>query len=234
MTARSSLYRTALAAAWPICLGYIPIGLSLGVLAQKAGLSPLATGFMSVMVFAGGSQFIAVAMLAAGAAPAAIILTTFMVNLRHLLMSAALAQHLTECRRTFLALFAYGITDESFAVNLGRFREEGSWSPLQALALNQLANAAWICSTIAGALVGQLIPAKAFGIDYALTAMFLCLLVYQLRSRLHVLTAILAGGVSLAFYLAVPGNTYIIVAAVSATTLGYLVKRRFSLIRRAA
>jgi len=234
MTARSPLYRAALAAAWPICLGYIPIGLALGVLAQKAGLSPLATGFMSVMVFAGGSQFIAVAMLAAGATPVAIILTTFMVNLRHLLMSAALAQYLTECRRSFLALFAYGITDESFAVNLGRFRDAGSWSPLQALTLNQLANAVWVGSTVAGALVGQLIPAQAFGIDYALTAMFLCLLVYQLRSRLHLFTALLAGAISLAAYLAFPGNAYIIVAAVSATTLGYLAKRHYSLPKRAA
>lgn len=233
MTARSTLYRPCLRAAWPICLGYIPIGLALGVLAQKAGLSPLATGLMSIMVFAGSSQFIAVAMLAVGTTPLPIILMTFMVNLRHLLMSASLAQYLPECRRSFLAIFAYGITDESFAVNLGRFRD-GDWCPQQALILNQLANCVWIGSTIAGAWAGQLIPAKAYGIDYALTAMFICLLIYQLRTRLHVLTAVLAGGLSVFIYLTVPGNAYIIVAAVSATTLTYLLKQRRPATRSAA
>ena len=80
-----------LAAAWPICLGYIPIGLSLGVLAQKGGLAPWQMAAMSLLVFAGSSQFIAVAMLATGASALAIISTVFMVNLRHLLMSSALA-----------------------------------------------------------------------------------------------------------------------------------------------
>ncbi len=58
--------RDGLAAAWPICLGYLPIGLAFGVLAQKAGLGPWHVALMSLLVFAGGSQFIAVAMLAAG------------------------------------------------------------------------------------------------------------------------------------------------------------------------
>jgi 4-azaleucine resistance transporter AzlC len=224
MASRSTAFRDGLAAAWPICLGFIPIGLALGVLAQQAGLSPLATGLMSLLVFAGGSQFIAVAMLAAGAAPLPIILTTFMVNLRHLLMSASLSPHLSGTSRWFLALYAYGVTDESYAVNLGRFRD-GEWCPVQALTVNQVTNAVWICSTVAGTWAGQLIPAKAFGIDYALTAMFICLLVYQLRSRLHLITAILSGMLSVAAYLTLPGNAYIIVAAVSATTTVFLLKR---------
>ena len=79
--------RQGLSAAWPICLGYFPIGLSLGVLAQKGGLAPWQMAAMSILVFAGGSQFIAVAMLGVAASPVAIVSTVFMVNLRHLLMS---------------------------------------------------------------------------------------------------------------------------------------------------
>src|SRR5689334_12770647 len=85
------ILRNGLTAAWPICLGFLPIGLSLGVLAQKAGLLPWQVAAMSFLVFAGGSQFIAVGMLAAGASVVTIIGTTFLVNLRHLLMSSALA-----------------------------------------------------------------------------------------------------------------------------------------------
>ena len=94
------------AAAWPICLGYLPIGLAFGVLAQKAGLSPLQVALMSIFVFAGSSQFIAVSMLSAGASLAAIVATTFMVNLRHLLMSSSLAAKLGKKNRWKLSLFA--------------------------------------------------------------------------------------------------------------------------------
>lgn len=84
-------FRQGALAAWPICLGFVPIGLALGVLAQQAGLPAWAMAMMSVLVFAGSSQFICVAMLAAGAAAPSIILATLMVNLRHALMSSALA-----------------------------------------------------------------------------------------------------------------------------------------------
>jgi 4-azaleucine resistance transporter AzlC len=104
-----------LIAAWPICLGYIPLGLAFGVIAQKAGLHPLEIGFMSLLVFAGSSQFIAVSMLSSGAGAASIIFTTFAVNLRHFLMSSALVLHLANIRKRILSLFAYGVTDESFA-----------------------------------------------------------------------------------------------------------------------
>lgn len=213
--------------AWPICLGFFPIGLAFGVLGQKAGLGPLQIGFMSLLVFAGSSQFIAVAMLASGASMLPIIATTFMVNLRHALMSSSMAVQLRGVNRWFLTIFAYGITDESFAVNMTRFRD-GNWDLWRALVVNQATNAAWIACTVAGAHVGQFIPAKAFGIDYALTGMFLCLLVFQLRGRIYLLTAAVAALISVALYVTLPGNAYVVVASVAAATLGFVLKRRNS------
>ena len=122
---RSALIAGARAAG-PICLGYLPIGLAFGVLAQKAGLAPWQVAAMSVLVFAGSAQFIAVAMLQEGAAAAAIVVTTLVINLRHFLMSSALSVPLRGRGRGFLALFAYGVTDESFAVNSARFHAAGS------------------------------------------------------------------------------------------------------------
>ena len=72
----ATLLRQGAAAAWPICLGFLPIGLALGVLAQQSGLPPWAMAMMSVLVFAGSAQFICVAMLTAKASMAAIVLTT--------------------------------------------------------------------------------------------------------------------------------------------------------------
>ena len=218
--------RQGATAAWPICLGYFPIGLALGVLAQKAGLPWWAMAMMSVMVFAGSAQFICVAMIAAGASTPAIILTTFVVNLRHVLMSSALAVHLQGVNRKFLALYAYGVTDESFAVNPTRFRN-GEWNRWRALIVNHLANSVWIMATICGALAGQFVPQGALGIDYALTGMFICLLVFQLQGRIYIVTGVLAAVLSFLWYLLIPGDSYIVGASMSAATVGYLLKRHY-------
>ena len=212
-------------AGWPICLGYFPIGLAFGVLAQKAGLHPVEIGLMSLVVFAGSSQFVAVSMLSGGASTLSIVLTTLIINLRHLLMSSSLAGYLRSVDKIWTALFAYGVTDESFAVNLNRF-QSSNWDWRRALVVNQTANLAWIVSSIVGAYGGQFIPAGAFGIDYALIAMFLCLLVFQLRGRLYALTALVAGALAVCFALLIPGNSYIVVASILAASIGAVFRRR--------
>jgi len=221
---RKAFYRGA-AAAWPICLGYVPIGLAFGVLAQKAGLSLLEIGLMSVFVFAGSAQFIGVSMLAAGASPASIVATTFVVNLRHFLMSSALAVYLKNAGRKKLSLFAYGVTDESFAVNLAKFRDSG-WDLNSALVTNHTANFTWIAATVLGGMGGQLIPAHSFGIDYALIAMFICLLVFQVRGYLYVVTAVIAGIIAVFLSLLIPGNSYIVIASMTAAAAGVILKKK--------
>jgi 4-azaleucine resistance transporter AzlC len=211
--------------AWPICLGYIPIGMAFGVLAQKAGLTPLEIGLMSMIVFAGSSQFIAVSMMSAGASIGAIILTTFAVNLRHLLMSSSLSVFLRRASRVKLTIFAYGVTDESFAINYVRFKQ-GGWDYNSALAVNHLPNMTWIAFTILGGYGGRFIPEGAFGIDYALIAMFICLLSFQLRAWKYVFTAIVAGLSAVVLALIIPGNWYIVLASIIAASMGIVFTRR--------
>ena len=216
--------KDGMVAAWPICLGYLPIGLAFGVIAQKAGLHPLEIGLMSLFVFAGSAQFIAVSMLSSGAAIVPIVVTTFMVNLRHLLMSSSLAVYLKGPGKGWLSLYAYGVTDESFALNLTKFRDE-DWDWRRALVVNHTANIAWIGSTIAGGYGGEFIPSGAFGIDYALIAMFICLLVFQLRGLLYTIIAIIAGFLAVILSLMFPGNSYIIIASVIAATIGVFLRK---------
>jgi len=183
---------------------------------------------MSLLVFAGSAQFIAVSMISSGAAAIPIILTTFTVNLRHLLMSSSLAVHLRRLNAGWLSLYAYGVTDESFALNMTRFREQ-SWDWRRALVLNHTANLAWIASTVVGGVGGQFIPAGAFGLDYALPAMFICLLVLQIRGGIYITVALIAGLLAVVFSLLIPGNAYIVAATVAAATIGvYLHKWRGS------
>lgn len=216
--------------AWPICLGYFPIGIAFGVIARKAGLTVAEIGLMSCIVFAGSSQFIAVSMLGSGAGMLPIILTTLTVNLRHLLMSSALAVHLKLTDRRWIALFGYGVTDESFALNLARFRS-GDWTWRQALVVNHTANIAWIVSTMAGGYAGGFVPERAFGIDYALVAMLISLLVFQLRSRIYVVVAVISGVLAVLLGLVLPGNVHILAAPVLAASAGLFLALRYGHLR---
>jgi len=216
--------REGLSAAWPICVGYIAIGLAFGVIARKTGLSPLDIGLMSLIVYAGSSQFIAVGMLGAGAGFLPIVLATFSVNLRHLLMSSSLSLYLRNLPGSGLSLFAYAVTDESFALNMSRF-QGGNWGWRPALVVNHATNLTWLLSTVAGGIGGQFIPSGAFGIDYALTAMFLCLLVFQVRGLYHVLVALFSGIVAVILSLWMPGNGYVLIASFLAASAGLLLRK---------
>ena len=134
-------------------------------------------------------------------------------------MSSSLATLLPNEHRGKHSIFAYGVTDESFAINYTRLLA-GDWDLNRSLVLNHTANACWILSTVAGGFFGHLIPAHSMGIDYALIAMFICLLVIQLTNRLIVLTAIVAGMLSVALALWIPGNSYIVLASVIAASIG--------------
>ena len=122
-------------------------------------------------------------------------------------------------------MFAYGVTDESFAVNLARLRQ-GDWDLDRSIVVNQVANLTWFISTVIGGYGGQFIPEKAFGIDYALIAMFICLLIFQLRGRKYIITAIISGIVSVILALLIPGNSYIVIASVIAATLGMAISSK--------
>jgi 4-azaleucine resistance transporter AzlC len=208
-----------LKAAVPIWVGYAAVGIPFGVLASQTGLSPVQIALMSIIVFAGSSQFIAVSMIGSGASVLPIVITAFFVNLRHLLMSSSLALHLRGTSKGLLSLFAYGVTDESFAVNLTKFKY-GPWDVNSALVVNHSANLVWISCTVAGGYLGEIVPAGALGIDYALTAMFIALLVFQLADRLIVTLAVLSGFLSLIFSLLLPGAWNVVISSMLAASLG--------------
>ncbi|HPI91755.1 MAG TPA: AzlC family ABC transporter permease [Deltaproteobacteria bacterium] len=215
-----------LSAAVPIWIGYAAVGVPFGVLAGQAGLSILQIALMSIIVFAGSSQFIAVSMIGSGSGILPIIVTTFFVNLRHLLMSSTLALHLKGVSRGRLSLLAAEITDETFAVNLTRFAR-GDWDERKALVVNYTSHLAWIASSVAGGMLGHIIPQGAFGINYALTAMFLALLVLQIISSLIGFIALVSGVLAVIIAQVLPGNWYVIIATVVAATLGVIIQDRF-------
>lgn len=171
----------------PIAAGYIPIGIAFGLLAKSAGVPNHITILMSLAVYAGASQFIGANLMAAGTAPWEIVMTTFIINLRHMLMSASISRRIEEgTHKLWMPVLAFGITDETFSV--ASFRKEAELSPKFILGLNILAYASWNVGTWIGIFMARGLPEMLkTSMGIALYAMFIGLLVPSLRRSRPVL-----------------------------------------------
>lgn len=214
-----------IAQAAPVMMGYLPIGFAYGVLAQKAGLSTLNTVLMSLLVYAGSAQFIAVGLFAGGAPALSVVATTFVVNLRHVLFSAAMSPHLRGWRKDELAAFAYELTDETFALHAAR-ANRGLLSKVETFAINLAAQMTWIFGSWLGAAAGGLIgDVKPLALDYVLAAMFIGLLVLQIKDRMQVGVALFSGLLAVGLTLIGLDRWSAILATVTAATVGVGVER---------
>lgn len=211
----------------PTLLGYISIGLAFGVVGSASGLSVLEIALLTILVYAGSAQFIFCALLLTSDPASAIIVTIFVVNLRHLLMSLTLAPHFT--RYSMLRNVGFGtlLTDETFGVAVTKQMQTGKLYGKWMDGLNVTAYIFWILSCLAGAFLGQWVanPEK-WGLDFALIAMFIALLVLQLSSIgqskiMHYIKLI--GYMALIMYglsYIVPSHVAVLLATVIVATIG--------------
>lgn len=205
--------------ALPVVLGYLPIGFAYGVLAGKAEISAANTILMSILVFAGSAQFIAVGLFASGVGPATIILTTFIVNLRHTLMSASLSPFLSQWSRWLQSCFAYQITDETFALHSSAPRMLETCK-VETLSVNMTCQISWVLGTVLGVVAANLIgDIRPLGLDFALSAMFIGLLVGQCLDKIRIIAACLGGTIATVLFLAGFQQSYVIAATLLSATL---------------
>ncbi len=182
-------------AGMPIMVGVIPFGLIFGVLAVTNGVvAPLGIG-MSVMVFAGSAQFIGVQLIGASASAFVLILTTCIVNLRHMLYSAALAPKVQHLSRRWRWLLAYLLTDEVYVVTVMRYDQLETPSSHQHwywLGVGLLLWANWQLWTIIGVVFGTQVPAS-WSLDFTLALTFIGMVAPLCNNRPHLAAAISAG-----------------------------------------
>ncbi|PIE77039.1 MAG: transporter [Clostridiales bacterium] len=183
----------------PIALGYIPLGIVCGMLLNNAGLNPYSVVAMSFLVFAGSSQFVAASMLAHGATLIAIVVTTFIINLRQLIYSSSLANHLTEKNPLKIIAFSQFITDETFAINSRQYND-ASWSDTDATLLGLFSNLHWVIGNLIGALFGKYLGIPTGVAGFALTAMFIALLALQIRQKSDVRLCVIGAFSAIAVY----------------------------------
>lgn len=166
--------KEGLVSAFPIFIGYLPVALAYGLLAKNSSISLMDTLLFSIMVYAGASQFMALDLIAIGISTGSIVLATFLLNLRHLMMSASLSLDFKDIDRRYLPIVAFGITDETFSVI--SFNKDKISLPYL-LVVTMLSYIVWVLGTAAGYLAGEIIPPTLqSSLGIGLYAMFAALL----------------------------------------------------------
>jgi len=216
-------FKEGIKAALPIVLGYLPVALTFGMLARKTGFTSLEVAFMSLFVYAGASQFLAIEMVSKGIAGVPIVVATFFINLRHLLMHYNLSLYFKNTRLPTLGLLSAQMTDESYAVAISKLPEIKN-RPSYLFGLQITSQVAWVSGSIAGAFFSPLAHSTGWGLLFALPALFICLLVLQIRSAHHFWAMVIAGIFSLLFKWGLPGNWYILLTSVLASGMGMLME----------
>lgn len=167
----------------PVVLGYMPVAIAYGVLAKTSGVSLLACYLMSALVYAGASQFIALNLITLGLSSSEIIITTFLVNIRHLLMSASLQPKLQKSK-SLKAIIAFGITDEFFSI--ASFTEE-KLDAGYILPLEFVPYITWSAFSVLGYMLGSILPeVLKESMNIALYAMFIALIMPEIKKH-HVI-----------------------------------------------
>jgi 4-azaleucine resistance transporter AzlC len=211
----------------PLLLGVFPFGMIYGVLALKAGIPAAPAQLMSSILFAGSSQFIAAQLFGNGTPAAIIVLTAFVVNLRHALYSASVAPYLQKFSAAWKAILAYLLTDEAYATVITRYTQNGvepnsQWYHLGAgLGLW----ACWQVSTALGIFLGAQIPGS-WSLDFTLALTFIALVVPALKDRPAVIAALTGGVAALVFY-PLPYKLGLVAAALAGVAAGMLGERQW-------
>lgn len=214
----------------PTLLGYLSIGFAAGVVEKTAGLTIAEIAMISIILYAGSAQFIAAGMIAAGSSASSIIITILLVNLRHLLLSAAISpyfRHLTPLRNLLIGSL---LTDETFGVAIQKSAAKSRISEKWMHGLNITAYLNWFLANIAGAILGQWISSpEKWGLDFALPAMFIGLLVLTILARsryvLDITVGVIAVIVAVLVSILWSPSMGVIAAALIASTIGMVIEQ---------
>ena len=204
-----SSFRTGLGTSLPLALGYFPIAFSFGVAATKAGLTGVEAVTLSLVMYSGAAQFLAVVLIAAGAPVLVAAATLIGIGLRHALYGPALLRHAgandsSAASTRHAWAWAFGLTDEVFGAALGELARGRRFSEPFMFGLGLGAYGAWVSGTVVGAYAGggalEAWPAVSAGLGFMLPALFLALLLSMLtRDQVPVIVVAAAATVAVTF-----------------------------------
>lgn len=179
--------KTAFKATIPVLTGYLVLGFGFGIVLKSAGYGILTAFFMSLFIYAGSMQYVAVGLLAGGASLLTVSLTTLMVNARHLFYGISMLEKYRSAGK-YKPYLIFALTDETYSLVCQENEEVASEQQIKydffVSLLNQIY---WVAGSVLGAVAGTVLTFNSEGIDFALTALFLTVFLEQwLMAKDHV------------------------------------------------
>ena len=211
----------------PLMIPVVPFGIIYGVIGVEIGFSPMEVFAMSFVIFAGSSQIAFAQLFAAGASPLVMISSVAVINSRHILYGAVLAEYLGKLRLTWKILLSYLMADQAFSVSSAYFKKNiknknvhfhmlGSGLTLWSL---------WQLSTLIGIVLGNIVPAQ-LGLEFAIPLTFFSLILSELRKLDHIVIILISGICSVLTY-NFPFKIYIIFSAIFSLAISIMINRKF-------
>lgn len=227
---RPDVTKKALKAAFPgtlpVMAGYLVLGVGFGILLQSKGYSFLWAGVMSLTIYAGSMQYVAVDLLSSGAAVLSAALMTLVINARHLFYGLSMLEKYRDVKGIKKLYLIFSLTDETYSLVCTAQPPEDVaptafyfWTSL----LNQCY---WVAGSVLGGLLGQVLPFDTTGVDFAMTALFVVIFTDQWLTRKNHLPALVGVGVSAVCLLLFGPDRFIIPAMVGIALLLMLLRRQ--------
>ena len=169
----------------PILLGYIPLGFGFGLYASQSGLPIFVSTLMSLFIYAGAGQYMAIGLFATGATLSSILITELLLNIRHIVYGISFISEFNECGK-FKPYLIFALTDETYSVLTTAHIPENISKTKFYFLVSALNHFYWVLGSFLGAIVGKILQNNTTfdfgGIDFALTALFAVLFIEQIRS----------------------------------------------------
>jgi len=207
----------------PVLLGYFAIGIAFGLLLQRTGYPWFLAPIMSLTIYAGAAQFLAIGMFAAATGMFEIAVATVLLNARHVVYGLSLLDRF-ETAGKFKPYLVFALTDETYAVLTSVRPPPHLDGATTAFYISILDQSYWVGASLIGAIAGALIPVNTAGLDFALNALFMVLLIEQWKSARSKIPFAIGGACGVAaYFLAGPGN--MLIAAIISGILVLLILR---------
>ena len=222
-------WKKALRAAFPVTLpvlaGYLALGIAYGLLLVTAEIPIFWAPIMSVLMYAGSGQFLAVSLIAGGATLIQAALLTCVLHFRHLFYGLSLIErfHGAGKRKAYLI---FGLTDETYALLASTPAPPGVAPPDFYLAVTLLNHLYWIAGGVIGSTMGALIAFDTTGVDFAMTALFVVLLIEQVKKPQGRIPAVVGGGCALVSLLCFGADRFLIPALIALTAILLIARPR--------
>ncbi len=217
--------RYAFKASLPVMAGYIVLGIGFGILLQSKGYAPVWAFLMSLCIYAGSMQYVAVDLLAGGASLITAALMTVMVNVRHIFYGITMLEKYkrTGAKKPYLI---FSLTDETFSLVCSPTLPETVNEHAYYLAVSVFNQSYWVLGCTVGALLGELLPFSFAGIEFSMTALFVVIFVEQwekTKQHLYALTGLLISVICLLLF----GASDFLIPAMLGITVALFIEKRW-------